>query len=152
MRVMGRTWAVSRRTYQALAQLKTRIPTLRTQVTENLVVAAKGTAKKANLRIYVHCGPPVFSSAAWTDNRDSLPSSLFKSCLSASRLLTLREDTILISSAIDSNRTVSRSSLMCFCAFQTLARSCIFFCGGRGWVTVVGVGQRSLDNFSDYFL
>ena len=88
------------------------------------MIAAKRTAKKANLRIYIHCGPPDFTSATWTDNTDILASSLFTICLSASRLLTLREDTVLSSSAIDSNRAGSRSILVCRCAFQMVARSC----------------------------
>ena len=77
-----------------------------------------------------HCLPPVFVDAAWTDKRDILASSVFMICFSASRLLTFREDTVLSSLAIDSNRTVSRSNLLwyCFwCAFQAVARSCIFF-------------------------
>jgi hypothetical protein len=67
-----------------------------------------------------HCGPPVFG-VAWTDNLDMLASSLSRSCLSVSRLLALREDKILISLAIDSNRPAS--NLVCCCAFQMVARS-----------------------------
>src|SRR5580692_9215272 len=83
----------------------------------------------------LHCGPP-FAWGASVEIRSSL---FVRYLLSASR-----EDIPFSSSTTPCNVPISKSSAVCFCAFQSVMRSCIFFAAVTAGSASVGSAIASL--------
>src|SRR5260370_12773018 len=72
-----------------------------------------------------HCGPPIFVSSAWGENVAMRFSLFVRYWVRRSRLLVDGCEDIALSSSTKPFATPgSKSRVVCFCAFQTVIRSC----------------------------